>query len=189
MAGNPSNVRLYTEADVFVFKGATLNAADIPEDISEPFDTTVAWDAADQATVKWGYLGILVGADGIDTAREWSETDITGWGYGTILVASKDFKATVTVSAREDNPVMQSILWPGSTDTSLNIPDPAHLYFGFEKRTASGYIDRRISKRPSRLWIPNEKDVEGDSTPREVQARIFPNSARELFHWQHGDAA
>ncbi|WP_349318863.1 hypothetical protein [Mycolicibacterium canariasense] len=189
MAGNPSNVRLYTEADVFVYKQPVLAAEDIPADVTESFNTTVAWDAVNQATVKWGYLGILVGADGIDTQREWNETDITGWGYGTILVASKDFKATVTVNAREDNPVVQSILWPGSSDTTLVVPDPAHLFFGFEKRTADGYIDRRITKRPSRLWIPGEKDVEGDSTPRELSARIFPNSARELFAWQHGEAA
>lgn len=187
MAGNPSNVRLYTEADVFVYKGTTLAGADIPADVTEPFDTTVAWDAA--TGVKWGYLGMLVGADGIDTAREWDETDIDAWGYGVILVASKNFKATVTVNAREDNAVMQSILWPGSSDSALIVPDPAHLFFAFEKRTADGYVDRRITKRPSRLWIPSEKDVEGDSTPRELSAKIFPNSARELFTWQHGDAA
>jgi hypothetical protein len=187
MAGNPSNVRLFTEADVFVYKNPTLNPADVPADVTEPLNTSIAWDAA--TGVKWGYLGILVGADGIDLAREWSETDITGWGYGTILVASKDFKATVTVSAREDNPVMQSILWPGSSDTVLGVPDPAHLFFAFEKRTADGYVDRKISKRPSRLWIPSDKDVEGDNTPRQLTARIFPNSARQLFDWQHGDAA
>lgn len=187
MAGNPSNVRLYTEADVFVYKGATLPADDIPEDVTEPFDTTVAWTAS--TGVKWGYLGILVGADGIDLQREWSETDIFGWGYGTILVASKDFKATVRVNYREDNPVTQAILWPGSTDSTLVVPDPAHLFFGFEKRTADGYVDRKISKRPTRLWVPNDKDVEGDNSPRELSARIFPNSARELFEWQHGDAA
>lgn len=189
MAGNPSNVRLYTEADVFVYKQPALAPGDIPADVTEPLDTTIAWDAADQATVKWGYLGILVGADGIDTQREWDETDITGWGYGTILVASKDFKATVMVNFREDNLVAQEILWPGSSDDTLVVPDPAHLFFAFEKRTATGYVDRRITKRPSRLWVPNEKDVEGDNTPRELSARIFPNSARELFHWQHGDAA
>lgn len=189
MAGNPSNVRLYTEADVFVYKQPTLAPADIPEDVTEPFNTTVAWDAADQATVKWGYLGILVGASGIETQREWDESDITGWGYGTILVASRDFSARVTVSFREDNPVTQSILWPGSTDSTLKVPDPAHMFFAFEKRTASGYVDRRITKRASRLWVPNIPDDEGGDNPRELTARIFPNSARELFDWQHGDAA
>lgn len=189
MAGNPSNVRLYSEADVFVYKQPVLDPEDIPETVADGFDTSVAWDHASQATVKWGYFGILVGADGIDLQREWDETDITGWGYGTILVASKDFKATAMVSAREDNPVMQSILWPGSSSSTLSVPDPAHYFIGFELRTANGYVDRKITKRASRLWIPNQKEVEGDNTPREVSARIFPNSARELFEWQHGEAA
>ena len=186
MAGNPGNVRLYTEADVFVYKGTTLAPADIPADVETEFDTTTAWT---DPAAKWGYLGILVGADGIDLAREWSETEITGWGYGTILVASKDFKATVTVSAREENPVTQSILWPGSTDTTLSVPDPAHLFVAFEFRTADGYVDRKISKRPSRLWIPNDKRVEGDNSPYVVNSRIFSNSSRELFAWQHGQVA
>src|SRR5262245_33112872 len=189
MAGNPSNVRLFAEADVFVYKQPALDPDDVPADVTESFDTSVAWTATDQSTVKWGFLGILVGADGIDLQREWDRKDITGWGYGVIIVAWKDFKATVKVSAREDNPVVQSILWPGSTDTTLNVPDPAHLFIGFEKRTADGYIDRKITKRPSQLWIPGDKDVEGDNTPRELESRIFSNSARELFYWQHGDAA
>lgn len=189
MAGNPSNVRLFAEADVFVYKQKALDPDDVPADVTEPFNTTVAWDAVNQSTVKWGYLGILVGADGIDLQREWDRKDITGWGFGVILTAWKDFKATVKVSARERNPVVQSIRWPGSTDTALTVPDPAHLFFGFELRTADGYVDRRITKRPSQMWIPGEKEVEGDNTPAEIEARIFANSARELFTWQHGDAA
>lgn len=82
---------------------------------------------------------------------------------------------------REDNPVVQSILWPGSTDTTLVVPDPAHQYTAIEKRSATGKKHRMISKRPVRLWIPNEKKVEGDNTPYECNMRIFANAARELF--------
>lgn len=172
MAGNPSNVVLWTEADVLFFNAATLPTDDLPASITDPFVTT---------TGKWGYCGLLVGADGINISREWSETDIPAWGYGTIIVASKDFKCTGTVSAREDNPVVQSILWPGSTETTLVVPDPAHQFIAIEKRTAAGKKHRMIGKRPSRLWIPDDNKVEGDNSPYAINIRIFPNSARELF--------
>lgn len=180
MAGNPDNVVLWTEADVLVYNAATLPTLDLPADITAPFDT---------AEGKWGYLGLLVGADGINIQREWDETDIPAWGYGTIIVASKDFRCTGTVSAREDNAVIQSILWPGSTDTTLVVPDPSHQYVAIEKRSATGKKHRMVSKRPVRLWIANEQKVEGDNTPYEVTMRIFPNSARELFLVQQTEAA
>ena len=172
MAGNPDNVVLWTEADVLLYNATTLPVDDLPDTITDPFVTT---------TGKWGYLGLLVGADGIDIQREWDETDIPAWGYGTIIVASKDFKCTGMASAREDNPVVQSILWPGSTDTTYVVPDPAHQYVAMEKRSATGKKHRMITKRPARHWIANDKKVEGDNTPYQVNMRIFPNAARELF--------
>lgn len=172
MAGAPENVILWTEADVLLYNAATLPTLDLPATIDDPFVTT---------TGKWGYLGLLVGADGIKIQREWDETDIPAWGYGTIIVASKDFKCTGTVSAREDNATVQSVLWPGSTDTTLVVPEPAHQFVAIEKRASGGSKHRMIGKRPSRLWIPNDDKVEGDNSPYEVNMRIFPNSARELF--------
>ena len=172
MAGNPDNVVLWTEADVLFYNSTTLPVDDLPSAITDPFVTT---------TGKWGYGGLLVGADGINIQREWDETDIPAWGYGTIIVASKDFKCTGTVSAREDNAVIQSILWPGSTDTTLVVPDPSHQFVAMEKRSATGKKHRMVSKRPARLWIPNDQKVEGDNTPYEISMRIFPNAARELF--------
>jgi hypothetical protein len=95
MAGDPANVHLWIEADVLVYPGPTLPTGDIPADITAPWVTT---------TGKWGYFGLLVGDDGIDIQRQWDETDIPAWGYGTIIVASKNFKSNGKVSAREENP-------------------------------------------------------------------------------------
>jgi hypothetical protein len=172
MAGDPANVHLWIEADVLVYPGPTLPTGDIPADITAPWVTT---------TGKWGYFGLLVGDDGIDIQRQWDETDIPAWGYGTIIVASKNFKSNGKVSAREENPIVQSVLWPGSTDTTYVVPKPAHMFVGIEKRGSNGEVRRLISKRPARLWIPNDKDVEGTNAPYEVNMRFFPNAARELF--------
>lgn len=172
MAGNPDNVHLWSEADVLFYNAVTLPVADIPTDVTTAFVTT---------TGKWGYAGLLVGDDGIDIQREWDEADIPAWGYGTILVSSRNFKATGKVSVRETNPIVQSVLWPGSTASTIVVPQPSSQFVAIEKRGSNGEVKRLISKRPCRLWIPNDKAVEGNNTPYEVNIRIFPNSAKELF--------
>lgn len=173
MAGNPGNVKLFTEADFLLWMGTSAPlAADIPATITDPWVTT---------TGKWAFAGLLVGDSGIDESRQWNEKDITAWGYGTILVASKDFKLDTKVSVLEDNEVVQDILWPGSSDTEIVVPDPLHRYFAMEKRTADGEVRRAISKRPGRFWVDSVKDAEGDANPREVNVRVFPDSARKLY--------
>lgn len=174
MAGNPANVaaRLFAEADFLIFDALTLDAADIPSAVTDPFVTS---------TGKWEFLGLLVGDAGMEISRKWDDTDIPAWGYGTIIVASKDFSSTVKVSALEDNPVMQKILWPGSADDTIVVPQPLQAFFAMEKRTANGGVDRLISKNRGRFWSETIKDGEGSAEPREVEVRVFPNSNKELY--------
>lgn len=180
MAGNPGNVPLWTNADVLIYGGSTLSA-DLPTSVSTAFNTTTAWGATG---FKWGFLGLLSGDAGFDDARTWTEKDIDAWGYGAIMVASKDFKLEVKASFLEDNPVTQAIIWPGATATSIPTPQPAYYPVAFQRVDSAGNIYRRISTRPARLWVPNVKDVEGDVTPREVSIRVFPDSSFNLFTTQ-----
>lgn len=177
MAGNPANVssRLFAEADVLIYKAATLPVDDIPDAVADPFVTTVG---------KWEFLGLLVGDAGIEQSRQWDSTDIPAWGYGTIIVADKDFSHTTKVSALEDNPTVQEILWPGSTETTIVVPHALHAWMAVEKRTAAGGVNRLISKMPARFWCETISDNEGGAQPREIEARIFPNSAKELYQAQ-----
>ncbi|MCG5431238.1 hypothetical protein LV457_02900 [Mycobacterium sp. MYCO198283] len=177
MAGNPANVskRLFSEADVLIYPNAVLASADIPAAVTDPFPNT---------TGKWEFLGLLVGDAGIEQSRQWDETEIPAWGYGTIIVASKDFSHTTTVSALEDNPTVQKILWPGSTDTSIVVPQPLHAFFAIEKRTAAAQVNRLISTMPGRFWSETITDAEGNAAPREITIRVFPNSAKELYKAQ-----
>ncbi|WP_319456868.1 MULTISPECIES: hypothetical protein [unclassified Mycobacterium] len=174
MAGNPANVasRLWAEADVLIYTAATLPSTDIPEAVDDPFVTT---------TGKWQFLGLLVGDAGIEQSRQWDSTDIPAWGYGTIIVADKDFSHSTKVSALEDNPAVQEILWPGSTDTSIVVPHALHAWFALEKRTAAGGVNRLISKMPGRFWCETITDNEGNASPREIDVRVFPNSSKELY--------
>ncbi len=174
MAGNAANVKLWSEADVFVYDSETtvFPTADIPDDGDAPIVIAAA---------KWQYLGMLVGDAGIEQTREWDEKDIPAWGYGTIIIARKDFKSTVKVSALEDNAIVEKIINPGSTATSIVVPHPISRFFAVEKRNASGDVNRLISCAPADIWVPNLKDVEGDANVKEITIRVFPNSAEELF--------
>jgi hypothetical protein len=181
MAGNPANVsaRLFAEADVLIYPNPTLDALDIPAAVDDAFVTT---------TGKWEFLGLLVGDAGIEQSRTWDDTEIPAWGYGVIIVASKDFSHTTKVSALEDNPAVQKILWPGSTDTAVVVPQPLFAFFALEKRTAGGNVNRLISKMPGRFWCETLTDNEGGAEPREIEIRVFPNSAKELYAAQKSAA-
>jgi hypothetical protein len=161
MAGNPANVsaRLFAEADVLIYPNPTLDALDIPAAVDDAFVTT---------TGKWEFLGLLVGDAGIEQSRTWDDT--------------------TKVSALEDNPAVQKILWPGSTDTAVVVPQPLFAFFALEKRTAGGNVNRLISKMPGRFWCETLTDNEGGAEPREIEIRVFPNSAKELYAAQKSAA-
>lgn len=178
MAGTPANVqsRLWAEADVLLYLGGlTLPSDDIPEAITDEFTIS---------TTKWGFLGLLVGDSGIDEARTWDEKQIPAWGYGIIAAPVKDFKLETKVSALEDNAVMQKIMWPGSSDTSIVVPQPLYAYYALEKRTAAGKKHRVISAAPAKFWVQNIKEAEGDAPPREVSVLAFPSPTKELYKVQ-----
>ena len=174
MAGNPANVskRLFAEADVLLYPNAILPSADMPTTVTDSFVTT---------TGKWQFLGLLVGDAGIGSSRQWDSQKIPAWGYGTIIVADKDFSHTTKASALEDNPVVQMILWNGSTDSSIVVPRALYSFFAIEKRTAAGGVNRLISTMPGRFWCTDINDTEGNATPREIDIDVFPNSAKQLY--------
>jgi hypothetical protein len=183
MAGIPANVqsRLWSEADVLLWLGSTPpTEADLPEAITDPFDT---------GDEKWGFLGLLVGESGLEQNRNWDEKKITAWGYGVVAAPVKDFVLETKVSALEDNAVMQKIMWPGSTATSIVVPKPLYAHYALEKRTATGGKHRAISAERGKFWVPTIKDAEGDAPPREVTVTAFPSPTMELYKVQQQSAA
>ena len=67
---------------------------------------------------------------------------------------------------------------------SAHVPHALHAWMAVEKRTAAGGVTRLISKMPARFWCETISDNEGGAQPREIEARIFPNSAKELYQAQ-----
>lgn len=179
MAGTPANVqsRIWAEADVLIYltSVSSLPTEDVPATIADPFVTT---------TGKWGFLGLLVGDSGMEQSRTWDEKKIPAWGFGIVAAPVKDFVLETKVSALEDNAVVQKILWPGSTDTSIIVPKPLYAFYALEKRTADGRKHRAISAAPAKIWVPTIKDSEGDAPPREVTITAFPSPSLELYKVQ-----
>lgn len=174
MAGNADNVMLWDGADVLVYTGAgTPSAGSTPATL--PATVTDEWPD------DWAYVGLLNGDAGFQDSREWSETDIPAWGYGTVKVASKDFKDTRKFTALEDNDTTFGIIWPGSDDTKIVVPRPAYRFIAFQLKNEDGGTYRYISKKKARLWAPNWNQAEGKVDGYEFDARIFPNGNRELY--------
>ncbi len=180
MAGNADNVKLWDGADVLIYLGtgnpnvivSPATAPDRPEAITDD------WPAL------WKYVGLLKGDSGFQDSREWSETDIPAWGYGTVKVSSKDFKDTRKFTAIEDNDTTFGLIWPGSDDTKIVVPRPAQKYIAFQLVDDEGNTERYISKRKARIWAPNWNQVEGQVDGYEFDARIFPDSDKELYYVQ-----
>ncbi|CAM3432790.1 hypothetical protein [Tsukamurella hominis] len=170
MAGNPDNVKLWDGADVLILdKAGALAPADLPTAVTDPFPA------------PWEFVGLLNGDQGFENSREWDETDITAWGYGVVKVASKNLKVERKFTALEDNETTMGLIWPGSTSTALVVPKPAYKYVAFQLVDDLGQTVRYVSKLKARIWASNANEKEGAADGYEFNARIFPNSAKELF--------
>ncbi|QLF83990.1 major tail protein [Gordonia phage Upyo] len=177
MAGNPTNVKIWEDADVRILKPADITAPDtfttlLPADIDAPFD-----DA-------WLLAGLLDGSEGFGESREWDESEHTAWGYGLIKVSSRNFKMTRTFTALEANAVTDYLYSPGDTATKVIVAKPAYVYLAFETTADDATKERLITTVPARVVAPESNRNEEDLASRAFTANIFPNSAKELFHRQ-----
>ncbi|QSL99879.1 major tail protein [Gordonia phage Ayotoya] len=181
MAGNADNVKLWDGADVLIFTGSG-----VPSSTATP--ATLPATITDDWPTDWKYVGLLKGDSGFQDSREWSETDIPAWGYGTVKVSSKDFKDTRKFTAIEDNETTFGLIWPGSDDTKIVVPKPANRFIAFQLVDDDGGKVRYISKRKARIWAPNWNQVEGQVDGYEFDSRIFPDSNKELYRVQKAAA-
>ena len=177
MAGDPSNARLWADADVYV--SFDTSASD-PTDIDTPFGP------------EWELVGILNGDDGFTESREEETTDHYGWGGMLLRTGRRNFKLTRTFTALESNEVTYRLRYPGSTSTQIVAPSGNRIErvkVAFE--TVDGDIKRRVISA-----FEAEITVDGDVTENESDisaitfvATIFPDSSGVLFNLQETAAA
>lgn len=172
MAGDPSNASLWADADVYV--GATTAAN--PADVDTPFGS------------DWDLVGLLNGDNGFSYEREWDTDDKFAWGGVLVRTSRRNFKQTVGFTALEDNETTRSLIWPGSTATTLKVPRPQRIKIAFETREGDTVL-RRIAYYQAEVEPPNFTDNEQDLTEYELTATIYPDSDGNLFVQQKTEAA
>lgn len=177
MAADPSNARLWADADVYVaFDTETANPADATTDFG----------------AGWDLVGLLDGDDGFTESRNEDTSDHFGWGGILIRTSRRNFKLTRSFTALEDNDTTYRLRYPGSTATKIVVPSGdkvERVKVAFEKRDGTK-VHRLISAYEAEITVDgdvneNESDIESVT----YMVTIFPNTDGELFDVQEGDTS
>lgn len=186
MAGDPSNARIWADADVYVAfpVGGSLAHVNVPADINTVFDST------------WEQLGLLDGEEGFTETRDEDTTDHFAWGGILVRTARRGFKLTRTfhcLESSEDNPHVFRLRWPGSTSDQIVVPSGdkvERVMIAFEKRDGSE-VSRLISTYQAEVTVDGDIS-ENETDPAKVpfMATIFPDGDGNLFTPQNtGEAS
>ncbi len=161
MTGTTANASVWANADVYI---APIGTA-LPADVSTPFSGS------------WSLLGLLDGGDGFEETRSVDKKDHYAWGGTLVTTSRKNFKLDKKFTLLEDNTATRSLIWPGSTASSIVVPTPVPMLVAFETRTG-GKVQRLITANYAIIDVDGGiKDSEEDLTKRTMVATIFPTSA------------
>lgn len=179
MAGDPNNVKIWAEADVYIIIPSDLigDIADVmPASISDPLPSLCR------------PAGLLNGDAGFEESVEWDKTEHPAWGYGTIKIGFKNFKMTRKFTTLEENPTVAYLRSKNDTGNRVKVSKPAEVYVLFEKRTDDGQKHRLLSCMPSSVEYGGRTENESDLPEIEFETTIIPNSDKELFITQSSES-
>lgn len=171
MGGTPENARLWANADVYIADSlATAN----PANVGAVFGA------------GWNQVGLLDGDDGMPEARDEDTDDKFAWGGILVRTSRSHFKLTKSFSALEDNAIVRSILWPGSTDSVIKVPVPIPRKIGFEVRDpGTGAVKRLITRNHAIITLDGDLDEnETDLSKMTFAAVVYPDGNGVLFDRQ-----
>jgi hypothetical protein len=180
MAGSASNAGQWTDADVLI---APIGSA-------TPADVTSAWPAA------FGLVGLLDGGEGFTETRDEDTNETYAWGGLLIKRSKSKHKRTFKFVALEDNPVVFSLINPGSTRgtvgglTTSVVKVPVGLnefMVGFEV-TDGVTTKRRWATRATVETVGEIKEGEEEVTAYEITIVVYPESDGTLYRTLSGAA-
>lgn len=161
-ASDPTKAALWRICRIFL--GLDLDATNVPATIDDPFDST------------WIELGLLAKGGPQETPAWGQNTKLYARNGELVRTYEDEFSLTVDFGMLEvDGEGPRALVWPGSTETEVYVPRPAHVKLGFEYE--------EVGKR-ERLITPNyaKASINGGITKAEnalasypVRAEIFPD--------------
>lgn len=177
MAGNPNNVSLWDEADVYVLFPEDIAAGETIEDY---FPTTAEADWPEE----WKIAGLLDGGAGFEESRDRDSTKHPAWGYGAILTSFKDAEYERTFTCLEDNPTTGRLKSNNDTATDVVVSTHTPAFLGFETRDRRGKVRRRITRRAADVVFNGGTENDSDLDAAEFTAMIYPDDEKRVFFKQ-----
>jgi hypothetical protein len=167
LSGDPSNARLWADADVYV--SFDLDAA-LPATVDDDFG------------VDWDLVGLLDGDAGFVESRNQDENDIYAWGQILVRTSRRNYKETWTFTALEWNETTERLYRPGSVaGVTWKVPVYERVLVAFETREGDT-IHRAISAYQAEILIDGDVTRnEPDLSKLVFKATIFPNADGDLF--------
>lgn len=171
MSGDVANPRVWINASVFT---APLGST-VPTDTTSPLDPA------------WLDVGLL-SEDGMTESR--SDATDDKYAHGGILIRTtrSKHKRTMKVIMLEDNPVVFSLVNPGSTKatasgiTTRTVKVPNRNPVAFLIDLVDGNVTtRRIIPRGEILDVADVKISDSEMTMHEVTINIYPDSGGVLY--------
>lgn len=171
MSGNTANPRVWINADAYT----------APLGSPAPTDVTTDWDAS------FNVLGLL-SEDGMTETS--SDTTDDKYAHGGILIRTtrSKHKATMKIIALEDNPVVYSLMRPGSTASTsgeittrnVKVPGRNNVAFGLELHDGD-VISRRVIPSGEIFDIADIKISDSDLVQYEMTINIYPDADGLLY--------
>lgn len=175
MAGDPTKVGLWINADVYIGAvGATM-----------PIDTDTPLDAGLKA------VGLLSGDEGFTESRDEDSSDYYAWGGLLIRKQKSKHQRKIRFVCLEDNLTTFGLVNPGSTRgtadpttgdvvSTIKVPTTSELAVVFELRDGAK-IKRRAVKRCTVDTVADITDSEGDMAVYDVTIALYPEADGTLY--------
>ncbi|MEV2274034.1 hypothetical protein AB0I72_00480 [Nocardiopsis sp. NPDC049922] len=174
MAGNPTNVDIWSGADVFF---------DFTRTAPSPTDLVTAWDPL------WIPAGLLNGDDGMTDSRDESSEDHFAWGNILVRTTFGQHKRSVNVVMLEDNAVTFELINPGDSTRTVSggvitdevyVPQRRKLKMGLELRDGDK-IKRRVIDTVELGEVAELQMAENTMQQYNATLSVYPDGAGKLW--------
>ncbi|GAA0627337.1 hypothetical protein HPO96_36985 [Kribbella sandramycini] len=174
MAGDPTKVGLWVNADVYI--GAV--------GVTMPTDTATPLDAGLKA------VGLLSGDEGFTESRDEESNSYYAWGGLLVRKQKSKHERKIRFVCLEDNATTFGLVNPGSTrgaadvdgdvTSTIKVPTTSELAIVFELRDGDK-IKRRCVKRCTVDEVADITDSESDMAVYDITVALYPESDGTLY--------